>query len=1046
MSDTPSWADAPSTPTWASGTADTPSWADAAPNNKPDSKSSFGANAAAVGDLILGTPAWLAKMGQTGVTDVVAAVSGDPHPLKSGREATEQDWQNESFLQAPLQTMFGVNQENTAVGKVMGKVGDRIQSWADSASQKTGNPETGEALKQIANIVMAKAGDILLGGKGKEKSGSPEALTAEQRLAETKPTGVTTPHTPTPEELAAIEKGMPIPDASKPIQKESVVAASKRKKTLAPGEHIAHANEGDLSHMDTMPTHELPPIWAYEPSPHVEHEIHDILTDPELHSTPPDQMDAAREIAAEKIATVIGDDARKQSGKIDPKLLARLAGVTGGSAAGAYVGQQDPLIGALAGAGLGFALVNVGSKMHELGAGSSLKGTIDALKPSVDPVRKMAADAMAAKDANIEAAIRRAASVGRAMDKAIPAERRAHIGLLMSAGKLDTLTPSERFYADNITKELNKIGSEGQEAGALPNLMTEYGLPLMWNMKDKTTKSFFDELMRSGAAEKMSASDFTPFSLKRSVPDYLSGMAGGLKPLTTDPAALLRIYSKSVTRATENAKALSYLKSLKTPEGYAVEPEGKRMPREYVTDHKISGLEGFGVHPDMVESLKLGFDGYEPGMVGRGLLAAAFTAKRLIVSFSTFHAVSELAAYAGAGGNPFGVIAGAAARGVEKVTKTLIGKEINIPYRSAVDKAFDAYHQGGAGDYLDFLIRNGLKKGAAIEDTIGLDQFRKMTHWLDEAVGMNKIAPFTKIDEGLHAFTFGYIQSGVKMATAMRLFEKELIDPKNAGKDVNQIAADVASFSNSMAGGLNFPRIIEGMKSEFGRALAGDIFSKRGLTKLQIGMLAPDWFYSTLRAWTQAVPGLSETAGVGRLHRAYIARSVVYTLVISDAANVYYSGHHLWENDFRTKEEKKAGENPNLLQRIHYMTQIDMGDGTRVNPNKHLYEFIHMLTDFPSFAMNKLNPVVSEPTAALMNKQWLSPKWTPKITVGGTATQQTGDYLKWAVKQNTPISLQQLNSGANYGIVGFPSSGLTPEKRAELKQVEKELKHERGIK
>lgn len=730
-----------------------------------------------------------------------------------------------------------------------------------------------------------------------------------------------------------------------------------------------------------------------------------------------------------------------EGGKIDPKLLARIAGVTGGAAAGAYLDPQNPLYGALIGSGLGFAVTNVGAKMQAMGAGKSIQTAIEVLKPSVDPLRKAAADAMFAKDANIEAGIRLAASVSHAAEKAIPAGRLERIGLLMSSGKLDTLNPTELYYAKRIQAELARIGSAGQEAGALPNLMKEYGIPLMWDMKDTGTKAFFDELMASGAGERMSASDFTPFSLKRSVPDYLTGIAGGLKPLTTNPAILLRIYAKSVIKATENSKALYYLKSMKTPEGYSVMPVDKNMPREYVTDHGIKGLEGFGVHPDMVESLKLGFDGYEPGMVGRGLLAAAFTAKRLIVSYSGFHATSELLAYTGAGGNPFGVLGGAAARGIEKLS----GNKINIPYRSAVDKAFDAYYHGGAGDYLDFLLRNGLKKGVAIEDTVGLDQFRKGTHWIDTAIGLEKIAPFTKLDEGMHAFTFGYVQSGVKMATAMRLFEKELIDPKNAGKDVNQIAADVASFSNSMAGGLNFPRIIEGMRSKFGRALAGDLLSKKGLTRLQISMLAPDWFYSTIRAWTQAVPGLSENARIGRLSRAYLARSMIYTLIASDIANEHFSGHHIWENDFRTAAEKKANEYPNLLQRIHFMTQIDMGDGTRVNPNKHLYEFVHMMTDFPSFAMNKANPIVSEPLAAAMNKQWLTPKWAPPITPGGTASQQAGDYAKWLLTQNMPISLQQLDSGSNYGLLGFPSAGLTEEKRNLLREKAREVKADRGL-
>lgn len=785
----------------------------------------------------------------------------------------------------------------------------------------------------------------------------------------------------------------------------------------------------------------------------------------------------------------------REGGKIDPKLLTGGAAVAGGAAVGAYLDDKDRIEGALAGAAGAFFAAKAGNMLYDkYGSGMSLRDAIDAIKPSIDPMRKMAADAMNKKDARIAAAYREVGGLQRAYMKAVSAARRKIIGKLHSAGIEADFTDVEKAYIALVDKMFAKIGSEAQQWGVIKHLLNREYVPLIWEMRDTRTKAFFDELFASGAGDKMSASDFTPFSLKRSTESYVAA-PDWLKPLTTDHAELLGMYANSVIKAVENAKALYYLKTMKTPEGYAVMPVDKNMPRGYDTDHNIKGLEGFGVHPEMVEALKLGFDSYEPGIVGRAMRSVAFGAKRMILSYTLFHPTSELFGYIGTGGNPFGFLAGAAARGVEKGVKAVTGKDItNKLFMSAVDLAHEQLRTGGGGDMLDFGIRNGLTTDAAIEDTLGRENFYKLTGTIDKWLGTAGVGaaagaylntndrikgaleglgiglgvmglgkglrglgkaegitdaistPLTSADKALHAFTFGYTTTGMRMATFIRKFERELVNPKNAGKDVNQIAADVASFSNNIAGGQAWRRSIEAQNSAFGRAFAGDLLSKKGRTKLQIAMLAPDWAISTIRAWTQAVPGLSENARVGRLHREYLARSMLYTLAIGDAFNYHYSGHHIWENDFRTQQQKDKNEDPSFQDSIRFMTLIDMGDGTYVNPNKHLLEFIHAITDPPHFVAGKLSPLISEPIVAGMNKQWMPTKghWVPDITPGGTATEQTQDYLTWLFKQNLPISLQQANS-ANFGIIGLPRSGLTDEKRDQLREQARDIKEERGL-
>lgn len=1094
MAGVPAWATESAPPDWAKGTptsapdSPAPAWANTPSPEGDSTLKKIGRNVAAAGDIVLGAPAWLAKMGETGITDVVAAVKGDPHPLKSASEATEQDWQNEHFLQAPLETAFGVDPSKTFMGDVSGWAGEHINAAGDYATKKTGNPEYGEAVKQAANIVMAKAGDLLIGTKRALKADAAKPI-AEERMRAAEPTGTT----PVPDwaktDVLAVEKRMdtqPLPQPSAPITKGRVAEMRQRTAGLKEGEPIVHPDEGKLDEVLPM---------EYKPSPEAAQEIHEALTAPELTVRPEEgsaiidaivqgmrrqagerrvdpnrklegvvedrrvaekmqakelaaKVEAARDVAAEKVAMAVKADKNRQSGKIDKKLLIGGAAVAGGAAVGAAMNKDNPIEGALIGAGAGFGIARVGSVLHDIGAGHSLQAAINVVKPSLDPIRAKAIEVNNAKVARVKAGLRDIAAIQKAYIKAVPDKaRREHITHVVQSGDLSSLSPTERYFVSKVEQAYGQMGSAAQEAGVIGHLLGKEYVPMMWDMRDTSTKAFFDELLSSGAGDSATAGTFTPHSLHRSVPTYLQGKAGGLKPLTLDHAELLGLYAKSVLKATENANALYTLKAMQLPNGmHAVEPIGKGMPKDYITDHKIAGLEGFAVHPEMIDALRIGFDSYRPGVIQKAMLSVAFTAKRLAVTYSLFHPMSLLVAYTGAGGNPFGFVAGATARGVEKASRGLV----KVPFKSAVDKALEQYEQAGAKDTTDYLIRNGLEIGGGIEDTIGRDSFLKLTGFVDRVLGSEKtgLKPFTAVDENIHQFTWGYTHTGMKLAIASREFERMLADPKNAGKDINQIAADATSYTNNIFGGLNWERMIEGMRSKTGRAVAGAAYSKHGRAVMQTGLFAPDWLLSTMRSWTQAVPGLGENAAVARMSRMYIARSLLYTMVITDALNYHYSGHHVWDNDFRTERQKDADPdnvNRTVMDKIHDMTYIDMGDGTRVEGNKHLFESVHAITAPGQFTMGKMSSIVTDPLNMAMNKQWLSPTWAPKITEGGTEAQKSKDYAKWFIEHHMPISLQQLGQGAYGGTFGFPRHGKHEDERQLLNEQRQELKQERDL-
>lgn len=1093
MADTPAWA-TEKTPDWASGAATPgasgpveppPSWAagadvpretplsSAAPRYlaEPMATPSFGEKALGTGaallDIPLGIPAQVIQTvdefgraiyltgqedpsmprqqdfpatpeGEAAYYAAVEKRKGDPEVLARSKQMWAEARQHGAELlpewaKAPARSVVSAlgaekGYEQSVPAGVMKKVGGVIESGAESLEKKTGIPA--EAIMSHVDALMAYGG-VKLPLAIRERLARNKTASAEAKalLERQKPTGVAEVKPPTDAEVQAVLNKMPIPAPGQPIPRPETVRAAKIKRPLSPGETITgDPMEGDLGPMPAA----------------TKAKIETVAKDPELTTGTPGEVLVKHDVAAEKIAGEL-QAARYQQGVARQRVLTTLAAGGGGALVGAYLDKDDPLIGAFVGAFGGFAAANTGHMIADWGAGTKLGEAWGLVKPSTDPIRAAAIQNDYAKVANVKAKFRDIGALQRAYMDAVPKSRREHITHLVQNGEFDKLTPEELQFVRDVEREYGRMGSRAQEAGVISHLLGREYVPMIWDMKDRTTKEFFDNLFASGVGDRMSAGAFTPHSLKRSIPTYLQGMAANLKPKTLDHAELLGLYANSVVRATENAFAVSRLKAMKMPGGvYAVEPTGKTMPREYVADHGIKGLEGFGVHPEMVPALRMAFDSYDPGLITRGALAASFISKRLSVSYSLFHPMSLLLAYTGAGGNPFGALAGMAARGVEKGTFGLV----KVPFKSAVDKVLDQYHQAGAGDMSDWAIRNGLEIGTTIEDTVGRDTFLKMTKVIDDAIlpGEHRFKPFTALDNNLHEFTWGYVHTGMKLSIFQKEFEKALVDPKNKGKDANLIAHDVAQYTNNLFGGLNWNRVIEGMRSKAGRAVAGAAFGKHGRTMMQIGLFAPDWLFSTMRSWTQAVPGLSENAQIARLHRQYLARSMLYTLAATDALNLYYSGHHVWENDFRSdKRQDEEGEDRPIGDQIYDMTFIDMGDGTRIEGNKHLFEMAHAMTEPAQFFMGKAGTVITDPLNMAQNKQWMTPGWAPKITEGGTRAERLKDYMKWWVSKHSPFSLQQLGEGANLGIIGFPRHGLSEEKKEKLKEEREAMREERGL-
>jgi RNA polymerase sigma-70 factor (ECF subfamily) len=190
-----------------------------------DDVNDLGKGTIQVTDMILGIPAWLAQLGMTGLASMGYAVAGDHTPLAKGAkligEATEK-----TGLLTPIQTyLLDTQIKDSTVSKILAKPGAVIDSAAEYWSEKTGNTETGEALKQSVNVGMAifpkGAGAVWREGKAVFKG------KATPKMPEVEPEG------------PPAEPEGPPAEPSPTVDYQAAINANTGVSTLTPAEAIA---------------------------------------------------------------------------------------------------------------------------------------------------------------------------------------------------------------------------------------------------------------------------------------------------------------------------------------------------------------------------------------------------------------------------------------------------------------------------------------------------------------------------------------------------------------------------------------------------------------------------------------------------------------------------------------------------------------------------------------------------------------------------------------------------------------------------------------
>jgi len=717
---------------------------------------------------------------------------------------------------------------------------------------------------------------------------------------------------------------------------------------------------------------------------------------------------ALKEIPSE---TVSADNVTllKPSGQVgiaDPKLLGRLAAIGIGAAAGAALDPENPFEGAVIGS-LTAGVATMGNPKQVI---SKIKGFFESDK------RFRITDLANKYEYAIRAAAREIWKVQNKLIEAVPDPlRRSAIFHWIEGDKSIKLTRTELQAAKVATDFFAGMKEAGLSSGVLKDALENY-VTHLWKMDDKLRG------MLEARAQVDTMSPNTRFAKHRSVPTLQEGMkpvedgGWGLTPLTEDISEIVGIYGSSITKAMANRDIIAALKSTKTPEGRSLLEKMDVAPPSYnFINHPQ--LQGYRVHPDIAPSLRFLFDNKDPNVGIRAIEGLNILSKRMLVSFSMFHAKALVDAYLGAAASgPVGA--------AKNIPKFLTGDHVLLKQ----------LRTGGAGDLVDKAIKGGLmfsleRALPAVEDVGG--SFYGMMK--DAQVVADKIIPgagkavagFEKVNHLVDKFMWERLHTGMKLQIFSEKYARLLEtnakasarDPRIPLKSETDIAKMAASFTNDMFGGLNWRRLADEATTKLGRDLALATYSPSGRRALQFLMFAPDWTISTTRAALKSfgkgtgVSGLIEPKTLADLHRQYVLRSALYYGLIGTVLNQAFSGKWLWEN-----------ADP---------TYIDMGDGRRMQWSKHTMEPVHWLMHPRQQALNKLSQVIKVPVEQIMGVQYLSASGhAPRI--------EEGRRLVSIGKALSPIAVQQgFEASEGSGIAGFlgaPIYGKTTEQKAEEKR------------
>jgi len=749
-----------------------------------------------------------------------------------------------------------------------------------------------------------------------------------------------------------------------------------------------------------------------------------------------------------------------QYGKADPKLLGGIALVGAGMLAGGLLAGDSKVAGAILGgiagaglmrlprtlAGMGKTLswkqatwnaarvgavlgagTYIGGKTGDPVYGAAVASAIILGKAALKPARKLTTDQfISIRNGNIASQQRMTDNMVRDINTAIPdPARRVAVSEALDRGSPEGLAPKERQVYGYVRQFLDNIGKEATDAEVIKGMRANY---ISYIVERDPTMTLEQEsgilrrIFESGEGGS-SGSPNTRFGKRgkyETFDEINSALKGsGLRLKTQDVGEIVGLYTKSMRTAIENKILLDNLKQAKSPAGesYIVrQDKNNNIPQGY---EKLNHpqMTGYGVHPDLVDSLKVVLNNSDPNVVTRGLHGLAMAVKRVQVFGSLFHAKSLMEVYINAMGKDF------------YSTKTGVNME-------PINAALKMYREGGLGDTLDLGIKNGLSMQIPLDVSQSIigDIGKAVNNITPRLVGKElKIgtAVTDKIDwvnGKLDKLTWDYLHAGIKGAVFLKEFETLTLrnaeahaaNPKKVPlKSREQIAREVATYANDLTGGLNWFNIAADAKTQLGRQLGMFFAGPEGQRFAQMLAFAPDWAVSTLRAGFKAfgesdrtLRGLWKPENATDLYRRYALRSTLYWITLLNGINYMTSGHSIFEN-----------KDP---------TRLQFEDGTSMQAGKHTFEAVHAATDPVRFAYNKLGFAPKMLVDRMSGKSGYGDTAPKFETFVGHAAQAALPFTVNTAMQPGLTPSQRITRPVASAI-GFPIYGTSPEQKATIK-------------
>jgi hypothetical protein len=518
--------------------------------------------------------------------------------------------------------------------------------------------------------------------------------------------------------------------------------------------------------------------------------------------------------------------------------------------------------------------------------------------------------------------------------------RRVEVISAYEKGTLDNikLQPHEKEVVDAWKSMMDSFAVAAKDAGIMSGFIENYVPHIVEKLGQDGLAAQVKDLLGFSQDGAGGSRRFTKERKYDTFQELNAALEGsGLQVKTMDPSEILPIYGRAMTKAIEDKNLIEGLKGAAVAgdklSARLVQPTDK-APSDYKSIEGISILNGLRVHPEIVDPLKVLLKGRTTNELAKAAVNVNAAIKRLGVSFSLFHGKSLIEA---------ALLAG--------------GRKAVSP--DGVKAALYMFHNGGLGDNMDFLIREGglVMKHPSDVDVQSIEKVGKL---VDELTG-TKIAgktakKFDAVQSKVDRLTWEIAHTGLKGNLALTLLHQWDSTKSFMGKDFSnltreQAARQISSFINDTFGGLNWYQVFEESRTAMGRKLAAGLLNPKGRDMLQLAIFAPDWTLSTLRAWYKAIPGYS-----GDLNNVLAAKYVMRTAIIYggilNAANYALVGRPIWDNKDKTR--------------------LDLPDGRSMQVIKHSAEATELLQNPSKFLSNKLSFFPQAGLIALGGKAYLN--------------------------------------------------------------------------